>query len=247
MNGEPSADHPGPSEGHDDSRGASPKAAVWRRPPILIGAGVAVVAAIVAVVLLAVAGKLSGPDPIIYEPGHNPFEEAEGPSCIGMPLGGGTVVYCVDSSSALRNSFDAIRASVDRSLGTLGIRQRFGLVVWTEDEPKVLPMAGNTPASREAAAALLEETLPSGSTDAKAGIQAAIALGPDALCIIAAKGPEEGDLSAVVGRAAQAGCVVRCLAIRDAIPTLSGLAERTGGSYQLIDPQQLRIWLTESE
>lgn len=74
---------------------------IWKRPPILAAIGGGVVVLVVVAILLTRSGPPAGPDPVIYTVGHNPFIETQGAACIGMPLGRGTVVYCVDSSSAL--------------------------------------------------------------------------------------------------------------------------------------------------
>lgn len=222
-----------------------------RRRLKLIGAflllGAVVLAIIIVLVVRLMRGAPAGPDPMIYEEGHNPFLEAQGTSCIGMPLGSGTVVYSIDSSSALQGSFDAIRSAVGRSLGTLNTRQRFGLVIWSEGSPRVLALSSNTPAGRSAATDVLDETQPTGSTDAAAGIREAIKLGSETVCIIASKGPAQEDVAGLAQAIRRKGIVLRCLAIRDPAPTLRALAEQTGGSFQLIDPQDLKLWLTESQ
>jgi len=218
-----------------------------KRRSILVAAAGAVFVVIIGAVIWGRSGQPPGPDPVIYEEGHNPFLESTGAACIGMPLGDGTVVYCVDSSGALQGSFDAIRSAVARSLATLSTGQRFGLVIWSEGAPKVLPLSNNTVASRTAAGDLLDEAQPSGSTDATAGIRAALELEPEALCILATKGPEDGDVDRVCEQALDAGTLVRCLAVRDEAPGLAKLADRTGGSYQLIDPEDLKDWLRESQ
>jgi hypothetical protein len=219
----------------------------WRRWPVLAGGAGGLAIAVVVVVFQASGRPPPGPDPEIYKQGHNPFIEADGPTCIGMPVGRGTVVYSVDSSSALADSFDAIRSAVARSLQTLGVRQRFGLVLWDEVKTRVLPMTSNTPAGRNAAIRLLDDVQPSGSTDAAAGIRAAVTLQPDVVCILASKGPDKSELDALVQAVRDSGVAIQCLAVRDEAPTLSALARRTGGCYQRIYPDDLKIWLSESQ
>ncbi len=238
-------DHGAPKDGAASAGAPTARGTSLKRWLVLVGAGVVVVA-IIAFVLCA-GGPPPGPDPVIYQEGHNPFTETRGPACVGMPLGGGAVVYCVDASSAMAYTFDAIRSAVARSLATLAPGQSFGLVVWTEGKPTILSSAGSTPKRRAAAAELLDSVQPSGSTDALAGIRAALALGPETLCIVAAKGPDEGEVDALARQMRDADVVLRCLAIRDEAPALAALAEKTEGSYQRIDPDDLRLWLDESE
>ena len=224
---------------------AGPPSPIWKRPPLLAGAGGVCVVIVVVAVVLSSGGSPAGPDPTIYTEGHNPFLEAPGATCVGMPLGSGSVVYCVDSSSALRDIFDAIRGAVRLSLGTLSLRQQFGLVVCTETEPKVVPLAANNPTNRAAVTELLDSIHPTGRTDVASGVRAAIKLAPHVVCVIAPKGPEPADVDALA--AAANGITVHGLAVRDEAPTLSALAEKTGGSHQLIDPQELVIWLGDAQ
>ncbi len=238
---------PDPPQRHRPDVKARGLPEVLKRWPILAAGGALGLVVLIAVIVALTGGPPPGPDPVIYQEGHNPFLEAAGPTCIGMPLGRGTVVYSIDSSSALAYSFDAIRSAIGRSLDTLRAGQRFGLVVWKEGQPRVLAMAANTPAARDAAIKLLDEVQPVGSTDATGGLRAGVRLEPDVLCVIAAKGPEQDDVDALAAQIRDHGIVFRCLALRDDAPTLTALADKTGGSYQRIDPQDLNVWLAEAQ
>ncbi len=239
--------NPEPDSPQGDHSADADRRPIWARLPILLGgAGGAVVLIVIAIVVVVAGRSPSGPDPNIYKPGHNPFLDATGPSCIGMPLDGDPVVYVVDSSSALEGYFDGVRGAVQRSLDTLRVRQRFGVVVWSEGKPEVLAVAGNTPASREAAIRLLDETQPSGVTDAAQGIRAALDLRPAVLCILAAKGPAPEVRAEIVRQIRDAGITLRCLALRERAPGLEEMAEQTGGSYQAVDLRRLISWLIEA-
>ncbi len=244
--GEDRREPPGAPQRPQTSAGGGGPVGSKRRLTLIALAG-AVLVVIIGAVLWGRGGQPPGPDPIIYQEGHNPFLESTGAACIGMPLGDGAVVYCVDSSGALQGSFDAIRSAVARSLATLSTGQGFGLVIWSEGSPRVLPVTNNTVASRTAAGDLLDEAQPSGSTNATTGIRAGLELEPETLCIIATKGPQGIDVDQVCQQAQGAGVLVRCLAVRDEAPGLAKLAERTGGSYQLVYPEDLKDWLRESQ
>lgn len=231
-----------------DPTPSQPAKPLWRRNAVIAGvaAGAFFVAILIAVVLGSGGGP-GGPDPNVYTSGHNPFDEAVGPACIGMPLGNGTVCYSVDSSSALAGSFDAIREAVRRSMDTLSTRQSFGLVVWSEDGAEVVPIAGNRPEQRERAIDALDAAQPVGSTDAVQGVKAAIETDAGVVCVIAAKGPSDGDAKTLIAMAMKRGVAIQCLAIRDEAPSLEEIAKRTRGHYQRIAPEDLKMWLREAE
>ncbi len=199
-------------------------------------------------VFLAVRGPfVRKVDPAIYQEGHNPFLEASGPTCIGMPVNSKTLVYSVDSSSAMGDSLDTVRSAIVKSLRTLREAQRFGLVLWSESAPKILPLSDNNPSNREAAIAQLDGLQPRGSSDAAAGIRAAVGLKPKVICIIAAKGPPQVEADAIAEECRKAGIIVHALAIRDDAPALERLASKTRGSYQVVDPRDLKTWLNEAQ
>ncbi len=245
---EPQSHGPNQSANPDEPELPAEAKPGWQRRVYLGGGAVVVAVGIVAgaYVLSRTSGP-GGPDPVIYSSGHNPFDEATGPSCVGMPLGSGAVCYSVDSSSALAHSFDAIREAVRRSMDTLSTRQSFGLVVWSEDGPTVVPIESNRPDQRERATEALDAAQPVGSTDAVEGVRAAVESGADVVCVIAAKGPTESDSKALIAIAMKEGVAIQCLAIRDDSPVLAEMAERTNGHYQRIAPQDLKMWLREAE
>jgi hypothetical protein len=219
----------------------------WGRWAILGGIGVLAAIVIVGVIRWTRGSRDNANHSAIYEQGRNPLLETQGPACIGVPLGEGTVVYCIDCSSAMRDSFDAIRSAVDRSLSTLGSNQGFGLVVWTATLPSVLLVGENVPAHRQAGLARLDEAQPSGSSNAVVGIRAAVDLEPEVICVIAGKGPPEKEAAAIAEQCRKGGIKVHCLAIGDEAPTLSSLAAKTGGRYHVIDPRDLKTWVAEAQ
>ncbi len=224
----------------------SPESPIRRLPPWLYAVGAAVVlVTIIGGIWVARGARVKKPDPKVYQRGHNPLIETKGPSCVGIPLGARRIVYCIDSGSALTESFDVLRGAVLHSMNSLEARQQFGLVAWGTSKPSVIPPADVTPVHRKAFSERLEEVQPGGSSKATPGIRAAIEMAPDLICLIAAKGPSEAEAATLAAECRRAGIVVHCLAIRDDIPTLSVLAEKTRGAYQLVDPTDLKTWLSE--
>jgi hypothetical protein len=92
---------------------------------------------------------------------------------------GGTgynVVYVIDCSGSMVDTFDFVRREMLLSIGRLSTKQVFHIILFREGEPREFgakTLARATIPNRKAAAKFLDETIPEGSTDPVPAVRAA--------------------------------------------------------------------------
>lgn len=119
------------------------------------------------------------------------------------------IVYVVDASGSMASSLPFVVQELKASIGRLGAAQRFSIVVFRDAEAinpdlesvEVLRVSGRvglfeaSPVHRAAASAWLDEIRPAGRSDPLAGLEAALALEPDAVFLLARSIPRTQDES----------------------------------------------------
>lgn len=228
--------------------------------PVLLGAGV-VVLALVGVILYLVISKdasqqattrqttpATGGGTTVVEPEESTLT-IPGPAYADVPLNNATsVVYLLDRSQANADVLDKLKASVYHSVKTLGPTRKFQILFWShnqEDEIISYPARGfaaATPKEVGEAARQFDDVSVYGNTRLGPSLERAVEAEPDVIVIATAKGLSldedtlEGANKALSGTAIK----VHAFALGETeSPVLKEIAGRTGGRYRELSQREL--------
>lgn len=173
-----------------------------------------------------------------------------GPSFLGQPIEGSTVVYLLDRGESAKEVFDAEKDVAFASIKSLGPDRKFAIMFWDNhtDEARY-PLDGATfaiPANIEAAKHASADVIAYRQSTIKKPLQRAMQAGPDSLVIVTAKGGELDDtfVSDVMEARKDASIRVYGFSLRDqASSPLQALAQKTGGAYKVISDGALKAAL----
>ena len=228
--------------------------------PVLLGAGVVVLALVGVILYLVVSKDASLPaTPASVTPGagsgtavvepEQPTLTIPGPAYADVSLANATsVVYLIDRSQANLDVLDKLKASVYYSVDTLGPTRKFQILFWShnqEDEIISYPERGFAPATRkevEAASQQFDDVVAYGNTRLGPSLERAVEAGPDVIVIATAKGLSLSEDAVVEAENALAGTPieVHTFALGETeSPVLKQIADRTGGRYREISQLEL--------
>lgn len=175
--------------------------------------------------------------------------ETDGPNVLGVALDE-PVLYCLDASGSMRETFDYALAAVRHSVRTLPASARLNVMVWTEAGPRTMSpswVTADEQADRRVAQ-FLDGIRPVGRTDERAGLLAAVDLAPRTLAVLATKALERTD--GVASAAKAKGVTIHAATIgghEQAHKAAADLAAETGGQARPWMLGELDAWLSRQE
>ncbi|HEX4124224.1 MAG TPA: hypothetical protein VHY37_05805 [Tepidisphaeraceae bacterium] len=174
-----------------------------------------------------------------------------GPSFLGQPLKGISVVYLIDRGNSMSadptsDYFDGLKAAILKSLRSLGPSRSFKVVLWDNgDTPVSIPATGipinASDQNIQQVSDALRDVVASGASTMNSQLDQAVGLKPDAIVIVTAKVDLDDADAAALKKAAKAGIPLYLFDIGNnmlADPFLSA-ADASGGAYHSISYDQL--------
>lgn len=225
-----------------------------RRRKMLVMVG-SVAAAVLIVVVLVVFFLRESSTPSVSDRGTVGSEAATpdgvglpttaGPSFADIALAGRTIVYVLDRGDASREYFGLLKELTLRSIASLGPERRFLVVFWDNgesiEEVPTTPLPA-TPENVNVLRLAMERVMAMGRSRFAPAMTAAMAVAPDDLVVVTAKGWQLDD--AFVSEAMQlrgsSNARVHALSLGGSAGGLKDLADRTGGQFRELPLKQLR-------
>ena len=105
----------------------------------------------------------------------------------GSVRGVRSVIYVVDRSGSMADTFNRVRAELKRSISSLRRSQKFHVILFNSGPPLESPpfrLVNATAASRKAFFEFLETVDPAGSTHPENALRRALSLGPDLIYLL---------------------------------------------------------------
>jgi hypothetical protein len=174
-----------------------------------------------------------------------PIAAVSGPSFLGAPIKGSTVVYLIDRGNATQDYFDGLKAALLQSLHSLGAGHSFQVVLWDNgDTPVSVPATNVIEANDQNIQQVqdaLRDVVASGQSSMGAQLANAIKIKPDAIVIATAKAELSDDDAAALKKAASAGVPLYLFSLgsADLSATMLPAAGDSGGSFHIISKSQL--------
>lgn len=216
---------------------------------VLLMAGVAVLAYVL--FRPAPADVQADPYADLFDIEHNPYTWDE-PNFMGLPVRNSTVML-IDSSAAMRDHLDLVKAAVRSSMATLGPDRKAQVIFWAEEQPWVYPgqMMRIGEIDVEALAAAMGEVSASGAPAPGPAFAAALRQEPDQITLVARVLPEAGQAAALAEqiKAAKVRLFIVHLDAVENDPDAADwkeVAKTTRGGYATLNPSRLRRWHEES-
>jgi len=170
---------------------------------------------------------------------------AQGPSFVGLPLSGRSVVYVLDRGTGTRDAFSDLLEATFKSIETLGPDRQFQIQFWDNGtDPLAFPIASMvsaTPANVQEARVKLQDAYAFGQSTYSQALKKGLDHAPDSLVVATGKAFELDDAFATaVSR--RAGVKVYILAINGSggSNVLQTVAQKTGGAYVEMSTSELR-------
>jgi len=211
-----------------------------------IAAGVIVLLLIVLAVLMMRLGQSSVPTvqqgvPTITQPTNTE------PNFLNVPINESNVAYVLDRGDSSREVFDSLKNAAFASIATLGPGRRFQIIFWNNGEDFSFPLGQPIAASADnlnAARKSLEDVSAVGRTTPKSAIEKATLNNAQVVLLVTAKAwdLDETFTQEVLILRGSSKFKIHTFAIGDPGMgnALKSLAEKTGGTFQVIDKAGLK-------
>jgi len=211
---------------------------------LFLAAGVLLIAAAVWALIVVMNPPTVTPPP--ETPPPELVSAKDRPHCFGVTLTRDRIVYCVDCGSGMGRFYDYLVSAMPYSINSLKPDQQAGAVIWAEGSPRTLDPQPADASGKKALKEFLAAQAPSGATDPKTAIEAALAMKPGIVMVISPKEIiDDAVINALADKARQAGVVIHTFAIEYDSEPLKALAEKTDGEYKLITIVNLEDWIEQ--
>jgi hypothetical protein len=188
------------------------------------------------------------PTPIPPPTPNPPPVAVVSPNFCGVPLQAQSLIYCIDRSSKVAPLFGPTNKALIASLKTLRPDQHFQIIYWgntSEPNGTAIPADGMvqaTPMAIASAIAAIGSVGMDGDDLLKTAIQKAVSEKPELILFISGKATHEMDVATRV-LALRGNSPVRIdtilLGAIHSEPAMQTIAQRSGGDYKFITPEQL--------
>lgn len=173
----------------------------------------------------------------------------KGPTCMGIPLQGPSVIYLLDRGNGTSETFGAMKAGVYKSLQTLGGGTKFQVIFWMTDQPLEYPkdaMRYATGDNVEQARKVLDEAYAFGSSKIDGPLDKALRQDPAEIIIATGKGGLDDEfVKTVMDLRKNRTTKIHTFSLgRFGSPdALRKIATRTGGRFREVPDAELREYL----
>lgn len=169
----------------------------------------------------------------------------KGPSFLGLPLRGPSVVYLLDRGDATRSVFDLTIMACQKSLETLSPNMKYQVVFWeVNGKVEKYPAGGMEQATAENTAkcrAAIEDIIAGGRGEPIPALEQAMKQKPEQIILATGKSLEPEDAQAIVtaARAKKARVDTLALGRASSADMMKTIADKTGGTFRAVSDGEL--------